>query len=703
MKRHLLAIPLVMAPLAANAQDTKPEPNDQTLIVTATPNKSLSPLTTPGALSVDYGDDIRQAQPQVNLSEGLSDVPGLQIQNRQNYAQDLQLSLRGFGARSTFGVRGLRIYQDGIPATMPDGQSQISNIDLSSVERIEVLRGPFSALYGNASGGVINIISQTGRQPNSLESSNYYGSFGSWRSGIKAQGALGDGDQAGDVNYLLSTSRFSTQGFRQQSSAHRDVTNAKLGVTIDDRSSLTFTVNNVDIKANDPGGLTNDEWHDDPRQAPRAQQYQTRKTVQQTQAGLVYQLALTDHDDFSISGWAGLRETVQYQSIPVAVQRPAQHPGGVIDLTRRYQGIDTRWTHRTQVGVIPLSFTTGINYETMTEQRKGYENFISVNGNTLLGEKGQLRRNERNKMWNIDPYLQTSWQLTPRLTLDAGVRFSQIKFDSQDHYITALNGDDSGKASYHRWLPVAALKYDIDAAWNVYLSAGRGYETPTINELSYRSDGQSGLNFALQPSTSETLELGSKMRVGNGLISAAIFETNTKNEIVTASSSNGRSSYQNAGSTQRRGLELAWDQAIASNWRLKMAWTLLDAHYKDDAGTTIKSGNRMPGIARNSVFASLGWQPEQGWYAGGDIRYLSQIAANDANTANAPAYTTVALNTGYKWVKGNWVLNGYTRVDNLLDRHYVGSVIVNESNGRYYEPAPGRNYGVGLSLAYSFE
>ncbi|WP_349254579.1 TonB-dependent receptor PqqU [Pseudocitrobacter sp. RIT415] len=677
---------------------------EQTMIVSAAASSGLSALDTPAAVSVNYGEDIRHAAPRINLSEGLADVPGLQIQNRQNFAQDLQMSIRGFGARSTFGIRGLRLYVDGIPATMPDGQGQLSNIDIGSIERIDVLRGPFSALYGNASGGVVNVETETGRQPTTIESSNYYGSFGTWRTGLKATGAVGDGTQKGDVNYTVSSSRFSTHGFRDNSAAHKNLLNAKLGVKVNDTGSLTLQLNSVDITADDPGGLTRKEWKDNPAQAPRGEQYRTRKTVKQTQAGLRYQQGLGEHDDLSVMTWAGIRETVQYQSIPYFVQQRSEtHPGGVIDLTRRYQGIDTRWTHHEESGFLPYSITTGLDYETMTEQRKGYENFVYQNGHYDLGTKGDMRRNERNLMWNLDPYIQTNWQLTSALSLDAGVRYSSVWFDSNDHYVVGKNGDDSGEASYHKWLPAAALKYAVTPGWNVYLSAGRGFETPTINELSYRPDGQSGLNFGLQPATNTTVEAGSKWQVGTGLASLSVFNTDTKDEIVVAASDNGRTSYQNAGKTRRRGVELAWDQQFATAWRAKLAWTWLDATYREDASSTIQSGNRIPGIARNSAYASLGWVPEEGWYAGAEMRYMSDIQTNDANTEQAPAYTVTALNSGYKFVADNWVVDVYTRVDNLFDKEYVGSVIVNESNGRYYEPAPGRNYGVGLSVSYLFD
>ncbi len=691
--RHA-ALPALLLPLIAAAQAA----DEQTMVVTAAPT-TVSELDTPAAVSVVNGDEMRQAAPRVNLSESLGAVPGLQVQNRQNYAQDLQLSIRGFGSRSTYGVRGLRIYVDGIPATMPDGQGQTSNIDIGSVDTIEVLRGPFSALYGNSSGGVINVTSQTGTQPPTVEASSYYGSFGTWHYGMKATGAVGDGSHAGDVDYTVSTNRFTTHGYRDHSGARKNLANARLGVRINDVSKLTLLLNSVDIKANDAGGLTADEWRDNPRQSPRGDQYNTR----QTQAGLRYERQLSAQDDLSVMMYAGERETTQFQSIPRAPQLKPSHAGGVIDLTRHYQGIDTRLTHRGEL-LVPVTLTAGLDYENMSERRKGYENFVMVNGAPQYGEQGALRRNERNLMWNVDPYLQTQWQLTDKLSLDAGVRYSSVWFDSNDYYITPGNGDDSGDASYHKWLPAGSLKYALTDAWNVYLSAGRGFETPTINELSYRSDNQSGLNFGLKPSTNDTVEIGSKTRIGNGLFTAALFQTNTDNEIVVDSSSGGRTSYKNAGKTRRQGMELGLDQQFGESWRLKAAWTWLDATYRtnvcDDASC---NGNRIPGIARNMGYASFGYQPEQGWYAGSDIRYMSDIMANDENTAKAPSWTVVGLTTGYKWSYGRMDMDLFGRIDNLFDREYVGSVIVNESNGRYYEPAPGRNYGIGLNLAWRFE
>lgn len=710
-----LLTPLILLPVtvsaarAAGVSARADAPGQENSIIVLKQRTGLSELDTPAAVSIVSGESLRNNSAQVNLSEGLGSVPGLQIQNRQNYAQDLQLSVRGFGSRSMYGVRGVRVYVDGIPSTMPDGQGQTSNIDINSVDRVEVLRGPYSALYGNASGGVVNIDTETGSEPATLSAGTWYGSYGSWRNSVKASGATGDGSHVGDVNYTLSGSRFTTHGYRDHSGTQKSLGNGKLGVRLDEASTLTLMFNSVSVDANDPGGLSKEEWQQNPRQSPRGDSYNTRKSLDQTQVGLRYQRDMSENDQLTLTTWHGERHTTQYQSIPRAPQLNPTQAGGVIVLERKYSGVDTRWKHDDLIGTMPFTLIGGLDYETMTERRQGFENFTLVNGAPEYGVKGSQRRNEKNTMWNLDPYLQTSWQLTPKWTLDAGLRYSTISFDSEDYYIEPGNGDDSGSTRYHKLLPMGSLNYAVSDAWNLYVSAGRGFETPTINELSYRSvsGDQTGLNLGLKPATSDTLELGSKTRLGYGLLTAAIFQTNTDNELVVAQSSNGRSVYKNAGKTRRRGVELAFDQQFAENWQMKMAWTLLDATYRnetcDASGSCTPSGNRLPGVARNMGYAALAWMPEQGWHAGAELRYMSSLQANDENNAKAPSYTVASLNTGYRLNWDRWSVDLFGRIDNLFDKAYVGSVIVNEGNGRYYEPAPGRNYDGGATLTYSFQ
>jgi len=632
-------------------------------------------------------------------------VPGLLIQNRQNYAQDLQLSIRGFGARSTFGVRGVRIYVDGVPATMPDGQGQTSNIDIGSADRVEVLRGPFSALYGNSSGGVMQVFTEDGEAPPRLGFSLAGGSYGTQRESLKASGATGA------VNYLLDGSHFETDGYREHSAAQRDIANGKLGVALDDGSQLTLVMNSVRIRAQDPLGLTPAQYALDPRSvASVANQFDTRKSVDQTQAGLVYERHIDADNDLRLMVYGGQRQTTQFQAIPVAAQLPPSQSGGVIDLARTYAGMDLRWTTRFALAGRPFELATGLAYDNLDESRQGYENFIAGPSGPVLGVQGRLRRDERNNAHNLDPYMQASWQLAPQWTLEGGFRYSTVDIDSQDRYIRPGNGDDSGSARYQHWLPTAALRYALTPDVSIYGAWGRGYETPTLNELSYRPDGQGGLNFGLQPSVNDSLEVGAKARIAGGMATAALFRTHTDDEIVTATNVGGRSTYRNATSTRREGVELSWLHETTGHWQTQVAYTWLRARYLDafcgatpcNAAAQVPAGSDLPGVAPQVLYASFGYVPPQGWRAGVEVRAVGAIEANDRNSVNAPGYAVAALHAGYVMQWRNWDFNAFARVDNLFDRQYVGSVIVNEGNSRYYEPAPGRNWTVGAGAAYRF-
>lgn len=699
---------LLGLPLAAGAQQpaTVPGADRGSLpeVTVSTPRGEVVPFQVPGSVDRVEGAEMRENRLQVNLSESLGGIPGLQVQNRFNYAQDLQLSIRGFGARSTFGVRGVRLYVDGIPATLPDGQGQTSNIDIGSVDRVEILRGPFSALYGNSSGGVLQAFTASGEGPPRLSYSAAGGSFGTWRQSLQASGSQGA------VDYLLGASRFRTDGWREHSAARRDLVNGKLGIALDNGDRLTLVVNSVRIDAQDPLGLTASQYALAPREAALATQYDTRKTVDQVQLGLLYERRIDAAQGLRLMVYGGERKTTQYQSIPPAAQQNPLHAGGVIDLSRQYSGFDLRWNAAWTLAGRPFDVVAGLGYDSLRERRRGYENYLGPVSAAVLGVQGRLRRSERNEVWNLDPYAQATWRFAERWTLEAGVRRSRVHFDSRDRYIVGANRDDSGSARYGKTLPVASLRYQATPDLALYASAGRGFETPTLNELSYRAGGASGLNFALRPAVNDSLELGAKARLGGGLLTAALFQTRTRDEIVTDTNSSGRATFQNAGRTRRDGFELAWQHETAGHWRTQIAYTWLDARYRDAfcspspcaVANRVAAGNRIPGIARQSLFASLGWVPPEGWRAGVELRALGRIQANDANSASAPGYAVAALYAGYlkKWER--WEFDAFARVDNLFDRRYAGSVIVNEGNARYYEPAPGRNWTVGLSGAYRF-
>lgn len=671
------------------------------IVVQATRTQDTLQATAASVQVIDAAT-IQNNQLQVNLSESLQRIPGILVQNRQNYAQDLQISMRGFGARSTFGVRGIRLYVDDIPASMPDGQGQTSNIDLTSIKKIEVLNGSLSSLYGNSSGGVIQAYTEDGDNPPSLTAQLAAGSNRSYRYAVKAQG----GQQGNAPAYVLSATRFTTDGYRDHSQATKNIVNSKLSWALQDGSSLKLIINHVDIEADDPLGLSRAQWQQNPRMVdPAALTFNTRKTVAQTQAGAVYEKPLSEQHTIRLMTYVGQRDTTQYQSIPVFVQTQKAgwegHAGGVIDLQRLYYGADLRWTARDVIPGQQSTLIAGLAYDAMQEQRQGFENFVGTGNTQQLGIEGKLRRNEDNDLYNIDPYLQAAWHFLPDWRLDAGLRYGTVHFNSDDHYIATHNGDDSGKASYRKLLPSASVDWALHSRVNLYASYGRGFETPTFNEISYRPDGATGLNFDLRPSVNDTSEVGAKTRLGKGLLTTALFYTKTRDEIITAGNSNGRATFQNAGNTQRQGVELAWNGKLYEDLKGTLSYSALQAEYKETT-TSFKSGNTIAGVAKQSAYAALDWQPQQGWQFGADVRYLGRVYVNDQNTDYAPAYTVTSAYTGYVWQYRDWTLRSHVRVDNLFDKKYSGSVIVNESNGRYFEPAQERTWNAGLALSFRY-
>lgn len=680
--------------------DAPAEPGGLRPVVVTATRVEGSVFDTPASADVVSGVALRDGRPQINLSEGLGGVPGLLVKDRQNYAQDLQLSIRGFGARSSFGVRGVRLYVDGIPATMPDGQGQTSNIDIASIDRVEVLRGPASALYGNSSGGVIQVFTEPGSRPPTLEGAFTAGSYRTWRYGLKASGAPAPGE--GGIEYLVSASRFTTDGYRDHSAARKNLGNARLTWRPDDASEITLVANTVDLTAQDPLGLTRSQFEATPRAAPLAAQYDTRKTVRQTQGGVHYKRRLGADDELAAMVYYGQRDTRQFLAIPPAAQANPLSAGGVIDLGRDYGGADLRWTHRTQLGTLPLTWIAGLAYDTLDESRRGFDNFTGPVSDPALGQQGRLRRDERNTVWNLDQYVQASVDLSSRWTVEAGVRHSTVSFSSRDRYVVGPNGDDSGSVRYERWLPVGALRYRATGTLNLYATAGRGFETPTLNEISYRPGGLPGLNLALQPATSTSVEVGARQKVGGGLLTAAAFQTRTDDEIATATSSGGRATYRNAGRTLRQGVELGWTGVLHGHWQGQLAYSYLDATFRDNVPPGIAAGNRLPGTARHAIYAALGWQPPRGFRAGAELRYLSPVYVDDRNSDRAPGYVVAGIGAGYVLPVGRWTVTAFARIDNLFDRHYAGSVIVNDGNGRYFEPAPGRNGSAGVTVSYAF-
>ena len=677
------------------------------VVVTAT-RTAADPFNLPMAVSVVDAEAISEGQLQVNVSESLQRVPGVNAQNRNNYAQDVQLSVRGFGARSSFGVRGVRLFTDGIPASQPDGQGQVSHFSIGSAERIEVLRGPFSALYGNAAGGVIQVFTESGVSPPTVTATVVAGSNDTLRVGLKANG------RQGAVDYVAQVDRFETDGPRPHSAATRLGANAKLNVQLGDATTLTVLGNHVNLPgAQDPLGLTKAEFDASARQVnPLALQFDTRKDVEQTQGGLRVNHKLNAQQAVELVVYTGERAVRQFQAIPVATQAPATNPGGVIDFDRNYFGVDARFVQSGDWGNVAV----GVSSDVLNENRRGYQNFVGTGVNALVGVLGALRRDETNKLTSADGYVQGQWRVLQNASIHAGVRASSVKLTSNDKYIVTGNGNDSGNTRYSATLPTLGASFRVMPALTLYASAGRGTETPTLNELAYRPPGSTpatGLNLSLLPAKSDSIELGAKWRRDGVAAEVALFDTKTKDEIVVVSNSGGRSAFANAGRTQRRGVELSTRAQLLPGLQWELAANTLEARYRDGFKTCgappclapaviVAAGNRLPGVPDRAAWTELKWTHPSGVYAAAEVKYQGRIFANDVGTEWAEAVTLLGARIGVQqqWRGAKWSV--FVRGDNLSGRTYAGTVIVNEANRRYYEPAAGRTWLAGASVAIAW-
>jgi iron complex outermembrane receptor protein len=699
LRRTTIAALCACWPLAAIADDIR---NPLNVVVISGARAEHASFDLPATIDVVDAAQIGAAQLRVNASEALAAVPGVVVRNRENYAQDLQISSRGFGTRSAFGVRGVRLVADGIPATMPDGQGQAATFNLDVAERIEVLRGPFSALYGNHSGGVVQLFTREPTDKPTVEASFTGGSYGQRKLDTNASG------RSGGIGYLIDASRFETDGYRDHSAATRDQAYAKLVVEPTSTSRLVITASGLrQDDTQDPLGVTWDTFRRDPHageidttdtQSPQrtlADRYDTRKSINHKQFGATFEQRF-GQDRLQVTAYGGNRRVIQYQSFSRGFQAPATHSGGVIDFDRDFYGIDANWRAVRNLAGGTLRTTAGLEMAESKDARQGFENFIG----TTFGVKGNLRRDEQNDVTSVDPYVQVEWE-RDQWVLTGGLRHSRVDFDVEDRYLS--NGNDSGGTDFRHTTPLVGVLYKISPTLNVYASAARGFETPTMNESFYSGTG-GGFNFALEPAIGTHLEVGAKAMVARGVrVNAAVFQVKTKDELVVDASSGGRTSYRNASATLRQGGELSVDAELGAGWNARIAMSMLHAIYDEGFGAVPK-GSRLPGMPKSSFYGELGWTEAAGRYGVAlETVANSRVYAEDTNTAQtAPGYAVVNARVQASQQFGGWRLRQFARLNNLFDRDYVGSVIVGDANRRYYEAAPGSNWLLGVSAQYQF-
>lgn len=676
------------------------------LVVTGSRSEQRS-FDAPAAIQSVSREVIDNAGPQVNLSESLNRVPGLTILNRQNYAQDLQLSIRGFGARASFGLRGIRLLIDGIPATTPDGQGQGSSVSLTSTDRIEVLRGPLALLYGNSSGGVVQAFTRDAPDVPEFSSQLYTGSFGLRRSDWQYAGKLGT---AGQVGLVADYSTFETDGFRANSRAERQQFNGKLSLAPNDQTTVTVVFNHFDMPlAEDPLGLTAAQLAADPQQAGLgASAARVRKITRQSQLGSAATFQIDGTQAITARAYVGTRSNLQYQANNTWV-----------GLDRNYHGVGLQYAASTSVASLPVRWVAGYELDYSSEGRQG--------GTAAVGEKTATppTRDENNTARNSDFFVQATTSLNERFSLVTGLRASSVRLASSDYLLA--DGDGSGSVRYRASSPVLGLTWHAADTLNLYANYGKGFETPTLAEVAYRPNNTATptalFNPGLGASRSQHYELGAKWLAGAASrVDANVYQIDSTDEIVTASSAAGRTAFKNAPGTRRRGVELAANTLLGPNVSAQLAANWIDARFSQayaNNTATVASGNRLPGIPQHFIFSELAWSSrpmtpasgspargaaaQLGSRAGLELTRAGKLYANDVNTAQSAGYTLLATRVSHGWSLAalgapQGVLTAYARIDNLTDRRYVGSVIVNQAAGQFYEPAPGRNYTLGLKV-----
>jgi iron complex outermembrane receptor protein len=677
-------------------------------VVTAT-RMPVNSFDVPVSIDVVEKENISgQGQWAQLLSEPLERVPGISAGNRGgNMAQDVAIQSRGYGARSLFGMRGIRLNVDGFNLTNPDGISNPSNVDLSNVETIEVMRGPFSALYGSSSGGVISLRTKKAPDVTAQVSTNYsVGSYGAHSESVEATGTVKG------VQYLLNTQEYKSDGYREHSAVDKKQTTAKIKFSPRAGTDVTLLALYNKIDAQDPlamkrvgtsvtntaGTFVEPSVFENPRgSATVATLDNTGKLVENKQLGIAIDHMINDDNLIRVSTVFG--ERTNSQNLSVSSTSLSSRNSSI---ARDFYTNEVSWTHGGSIFTKPYKITTGLTYGSVEDKR------LDVNG-TGTAFTGTVNRDETQKATNFDQFAQGQISILPNVDLHAGARHTEVKYEIQSNINT-----NSGNLKFDKTVPVAGIIWKATPNLNLYANYGKGFETPVLLELQNTANPTTGAgtsagpNLALKPSVSDNYEMGAKAFIGaNTKVTAAVFQTNTTNEIVNVA--NGTFPvYNNAGKTSRKGFEATLDSALPYNFNIYGAYTYLDAKFDSDftpvAGTLVAAGNRMPGSYKSQAFGELAWKyPAFGFTAAVNGKYYSDVMVNDTNLDKADSYTIFGARAGFTQDIKGWKISEYGRVDNITNNDYIASVRINDTNSRAFEPGLPRNYTLGLSASYSFK
>lgn len=620
---------------------------------------------------------IQEGTQQLALDEALTLVPGLYMQNRYNFAQDLRLSLRGFGARSAFGIRGVKVIVDGIPETLPDGQAGVDSIDLGSTRRIEVLRGPSSSLYGNASGGVISIETERGPATPFVEGRFSAGDYGFRKYQLKA------GGQSGDFDYMVNLSTQEIDGYRDHSFAEGTVFNSRFGWQISDTDRLSVTLNNTDQPtSDDPGGIDLAQATSDPTSARDVNvAFDAGEALDQQRVGLVYDMD-RDFGQLRLRNyyvWRGFENKLPFTG------------GGAVDLERFFYGVGAQYTLGDFVPDA-LELTVGFDIERQDDDRLRFDNNAGVIGDRVFDQNEAVDANGF--------YVQANIEMAENWGLSAGLRYDDITFDIRDRF--TADGDDSGNISFDQLSPSIGVHADVGAGI-LFATYSQSFETPTTTELA-NPDGSGGFNPSLDPQLADNVEFGWKTGTDNSFFEIAVFQIDLKDELVPfeVPAFPGRTFYANAGESSRTGVETAFSWTGDSGFGVDLSWTWSDFTFDDfvDENGNDFSGNELPGLPEQFGYLGLRYQNERGLNIVWDNSFSGELYANNANSVQVDSYLVSSIRATWEFTRGDWLLRPFVGINNLFDETYNSNIRINTFGGRYYEPAPDRNIYAGITVRF---
>ncbi|MGF2688507.1 TonB-dependent receptor family protein [Marinobacter sp. DUT-3] len=660
--------------------------DDELVLEVTSPRLVRDLYETPAAVSVVNAPAIRQGQQRLQLDESLDTVPGLFFQNRYNFAQNLRLSTRGFGARAPFGIRGIRLQVDGIPYTLPDGQSQIDAVDLDSAQRIEVIRGPSSVQYGNAAGGVLDITTARGDELPAGGRLRLDGGSHDYRKAT----VQGNGT-SGSTSAIATMSWLNVNGHREQSEAEKGLFNGRVSHELEPGRRLTATLNALhNPQSEDPGGLTRSQAEEDPQQATfLAKRLDAGQSVNQQTLGLQYEEAAALKGQLTLNTFFSRRDFAQQLPFPGASR---------VAYDRRFYGISSDYQQESELAGLPLTWVAGVDVHRQSDQRRRYQ--VSFDGEVT----GQTQDETQNAT-NAAVFAQGDLALTDQLNLSLGARLDRLRLSISDH--RREDGDDSGSRTFREVSGVAGLSYRLAPQHQIYGTIGTAFESPTFTEFA-NPDGSGGFNPDIAPQEALNREVGVRGVIGDGVsYDIAVFSIRVDDEILPFEQG-GRTFYENAGRTDRDGIELgmAWELSYA--WRVTSALTLADyklREFTDEQGNDA-SGNRLPGLPREQWVSELEWRGQGSRFAALEWQYTGDLYAENSNQTRVSDYWLLGVRAGDSLRVSDQILSLYAGVRNLLDEDYFANVRINANADRpveergYFEPGPGRTFYAGLEWAF---